>query len=257
MNGPAQCAAVQAKIRTHKVHNGASACAAKLLLGHFFLRGATCLRCRSPPLPNRTASRAAAPREPESPLCSCAYCCVLSRARAAAFLISPGLLIALEINLDMVICLIHNISMKARIDGRANPEYFRAYYAKNKDKILAHNKKWRSTHRYKGIGNAQYRAIVISLLRQRDGDNCEICGLPIESGQESPDHIIQRAQGGMNEAKNIRLVHRACNQTRPKWNRRMQDRFCSFPGCGHPHHALDYCSIHYKRIKRNMKRLAA
>ena len=54
------------------------------------------------------------------------------------------------------------------------------------------------------------------MLALRDGDDCQICRLPIlfeESPQWLPslDHVIPRAHGGVHEPHNWRLTHAKCN----------------------------------------------
>lgn len=131
------------------------------------------------------------------------------------------------------------------------PAYYREYYEKNKERILARHKKWRDTHVYKGVLAINYRRMVISLLLQRDGDKCGICHGPIEKGDESIDHIIQRAKGGPDTCENIRLTHDACNKGREKWSR-TQGRLCTIEGCARKHMARGLCNLHYKRKERGV-----
>jgi hypothetical protein len=71
----------------------------------------------------------------------------------------------------------------------------------------------------KGRGNAkEYRAMVVSLLRERDGDNCGICGHEIPYDEMSVDHIKQVWEGGTGDADNLRLAHLSCNLCRPRGN---------------------------------------
>jgi len=62
------------------------------------------------------------------------------------------------------------------------------------------------------------RALLRSMLRQRDGDLCGICGLTVGNAPHpdplspSVDHIIPvSAGGGRHDAANVQLVHLACN----------------------------------------------
>ena len=109
-----------------------------------------------------------------------------------------------------------------RINGHLNPAYFRRYYSKHKSRILRYNRAWRRTHKYSGIGNSDYREILVNLLYQRDGWFCPLCHRIIFPEDASVDHIKQRARGGHHDVLNIRLLHKQCNATRPKWNRRMK-----------------------------------
>jgi 5-methylcytosine-specific restriction endonuclease McrA len=62
----------------------------------------------------------------------------------------------------------------------------------------------------------------IAALRRRDGDNCWICGQPIDFTitdlndpmSRSRDHVIPRVAGGSNTIENKRLAHRKCNSGR-------------------------------------------
>jgi 5-methylcytosine-specific restriction endonuclease McrA len=105
----------------------------------------------------------------------------------------------------------------SRIDGKQNPEYFKAYYEKNRARIRAAQKA-----RYDAVGtnwrlsNQNYKRMAISLLLERDGDCCWLCGDPMRPEEISIDHILQRAAGGTDDAVNLALAHRACNMARPK-----------------------------------------
>jgi hypothetical protein len=78
----------------------------------------------------------------------------------------------------------------------------------------------------KSIRPAGYRRSVfkIQLLRERDGDNCGICALPIwfeapsfhHEAAASVDHIIPKGsgKGGCHCLGNLRLCHHWCNWLR-------------------------------------------
>lgn len=58
-------------------------------------------------------------------------------------------------------------------------------------------------------------------LRARDGDDCYVCGLPIDPAippgtaqGETVEHVIPRSMGGSDERDNLRLSHGRCNLTR-------------------------------------------
>lgn len=59
----------------------------------------------------------------------------------------------------------------------------------------------------------------VAALRQRDGDDCYLCGLPIDFTiadfndpmHYSRDHVVPRVLGGGKDAANTRLAHRQCN----------------------------------------------
>ncbi len=110
-------------------------------------------------------------------------------------------------------------SDRARASGRR-------WYQANREKILARVKAYRDTNpEYRkrkqelerGLRSSNvYRHIIWDLLRQRDGDICQICNLPIAPGEESIDHILPLSMGGSHSAENVRLLHRTCNVRRPK-----------------------------------------
>lgn len=49
-------------------------------------------------------------------------------------------------------------------------------------------------------------------LRERDGDNCFYCYLPVEVHEESVEHLVARTHGGPDHVANMALAHRRCNQ---------------------------------------------
>jgi hypothetical protein len=65
----------------------------------------------------------------------------------------------------------------------------------------------------------------ISLLRERDGDDCWLCLGPIDFAlapgdrmAKSLDHVIPRSAGGSSRMSNLKLAHRKCNSDRgSKW----------------------------------------
>lgn len=58
-------------------------------------------------------------------------------------------------------------------------------------------------------------------LLKRDGENCGICGGPL-NGDHSIDHILAKRNGGSNRLENLQLSHTACNQRK---NRMIDGRF--------------------------------
>lgn len=75
---------------------------------------------------------------------------------------------------------------------------------------------WAKPRRRLRTDSMMYRDLLISMLIQRDGRQCGICGAIVNEGEESPDHIIQRSDGGPDTAENLRLTHRTCNNRRPR-----------------------------------------
>jgi 5-methylcytosine-specific restriction endonuclease McrA len=100
-----------------------------------------------------------------------------------------------------------------------NPEWYRTYYKRNREAILAKNKQYRELHaRPRGRERSEYREMLINVLRERDGDICGVCGKVIYTGDEEIDHVRPIAVGGTHAAINIRLLHGECNRRRKrKW----------------------------------------
>ena len=73
-------------------------------------------------------------------------------------------------------------------------------------------------------GNRKPRLIrnQVTALRRRDGDDCWLCGLPIDFSvtdlndpmRYSRDHVTPRGLGGESTVANMRLAHRLCNTER-------------------------------------------
>lgn len=104
------------------------------------------------------------------------------------------------------------IEIPAVINGRQNPEYFSAYYVKNRERILSANRErgrnggYREMH----LRAADYKSMLIEVLIQRDGEDCGVCGKPL-NGKWTIDHIVPRCCGGADTADNIQLAHAECN----------------------------------------------
>lgn len=75
---------------------------------------------------------------------------------------------------------------------------------------------------YAYIRNASWRAApatkrtskstpVCKALRQRDGDACFFCHLPVAVEDESPEHLVAVTHGGPDHIANMALAHRECN----------------------------------------------
>jgi 5-methylcytosine-specific restriction endonuclease McrA len=62
----------------------------------------------------------------------------------------------------------------------------------------------------------------VAILRERYGDNCWLCALPIDFAitdandpmRYSRDHVVPRVLGGGSTVANMRLAHRQCNSRR-------------------------------------------
>lgn len=68
----------------------------------------------------------------------------------------------------------------------------------------------------------------IPKLRRRDGDDCGLCGMPVDFALRYPDpmsasvdHILPKSLGGRTTPSNLRLAHQSCNHERGAgWNRK-------------------------------------
>ena len=98
----------------------------------------------------------------------------------------------------------------------------RAYYAKNKEAIVARVSAWRSKnpglHR---INNQNRRALVkkaggkiskdvVNKLHSLQRGKCACCGLPLGSKYHI-DHVLPLSLGGSNSDSNIQLLRASCN----------------------------------------------
>jgi len=110
--------------------------------------------------------------------------------------------------------------VKSSINGKMNPDWYKQYYEKNKEKILRKNREyWKiNGKRVRRDIGYENRLMVISLLRERDGDNCGICNKYLIYGEEQIDHIIGVKAGGLHTADNIQLAHRDCNLHKERKN---------------------------------------
>jgi hypothetical protein len=55
-------------------------------------------------------------------------------------------------------------------------------------------------------------SVVCQALRDRDGDACFYCHLPVAIEEESPEHLVAVTHGGPDHIANMALAHRVCNQ---------------------------------------------
>lgn len=73
---------------------------------------------------------------------------------------------------------------------------------------------------------ARERAALVELLRRRDGDDCQLCGGPLDfyvpqsdPYAEEVDHVVPFSKGGDDHVSNYALAHRVCNQSKgARWN---------------------------------------
>lgn len=54
--------------------------------------------------------------------------------------------------------------------------------------------------------------MVISLLRQKNGELCGICKEYLGDAPVEIDHIIPVSRGGSGDADNLQLTHKECNR---------------------------------------------
>lgn len=54
--------------------------------------------------------------------------------------------------------------------------------------------------------------IVVTTLLNRDGFSCFYCGLHLEDGKETVEHLFSINQGGKNHIANLALAHFECNK---------------------------------------------
>jgi 5-methylcytosine-specific restriction endonuclease McrA len=116
-------------------------------------------------------------------------------------------------------------------DRDATVKRRREYTREHRDEIRESQRLWRLEHgdevrarNRAAYHNGQkrshrankYRVMLVSMLYQRDGDLCGLCGEPVAPVDASVDHIVQVADGGPHSATNIRLTHLSCNIRRPR-----------------------------------------
>jgi 5-methylcytosine-specific restriction endonuclease McrA len=73
---------------------------------------------------------------------------------------------------------------------------------------------------------ARERDALVELLRRRDGDDCQLCGGPLDfyvpqsdPYAEEVDHVVPFSRGGDDHVTNYALAHRVCNQSKgARWS---------------------------------------
>lgn len=61
------------------------------------------------------------------------------------------------------------------------------------------------------LNRTKTRQRVAALLK-RDGRACFYCGVDLEEGEETLEHIVPRTRGGTHHIANLALAHEGCNQ---------------------------------------------
>ena len=79
----------------------------------------------------------------------------------------------------------------------------------------------RPSHRQRALrfGGSYEKNITLRALIERDGDDCRLCGEPVEKGVwgvwnprgGSIDHIVPMSTGGGHTWDNVQVAHRICN----------------------------------------------
>lgn len=115
-------------------------------------------------------------------------------------------------------------------------------------------------------------------VRERDGDNCGICGLPVPADVLNPhplaaevDHVLPIARGGTHDPENLVLVHKTCNIAKgdkpAQWKRdpaevapllaewrangvAMVRSGCSVDGCERRADSHGMCQKHRRRVTK-------
>jgi hypothetical protein len=106
-----------------------------------------------------------------------------------------------------------NIELKRLRKNASN----RAYRLRNIEKCRERANEWSKNNPEARRNNrAEYREIVISFIRLRDGDNCGLCGLPVAYDDLSIDHIVDVHKGGKHEHDNVQLAHLSCNTNKKR-----------------------------------------
>ena len=62
--------------------------------------------------------------------------------------------------------------------------------------------------------SGQQRRKIIDQVLLIFGNRCHICGLKINEGEESIDHVKSRSKGGLTTIENLRPAHRRCNSAK-------------------------------------------
>lgn len=53
--------------------------------------------------------------------------------------------------------------------------------------------------------------VSVDAIRVRDDATCHLCGLWVDVGEQTLDHVIPLVRGGSHTYDNIKLAHRECN----------------------------------------------
>ncbi len=117
-------------------------------------------------------------------------------------------------------------------------------------------------------------------LRERDGDDCSLCGLPVPKDAVRPhplapevDHVLPISRGGTHDPENLALAHKTCNITKgnkpARWKRNPPDEVapllaeweasgmiptrteCSVDDCDRRAESYGMCQKHRRRFLKH------
>lgn len=103
-------------------------------------------------------------------------------------------------------------------------------YAQRVEKMAVHpgqtpEERTAARYRVKGyrrralLADVPHDAYTIQEIAERDGYQCQLCGLPVDmaaTGRDKPsiDHIVPLSRGGTDEIQNVELAHFGCNSSK-------------------------------------------
>ena len=98
------------------------------------------------------------------------------------------------------------------------------WYHANKERQAANHRAWvaanreraneRARRRSAALRNAPVERIDAEEVFRRDGWICQLCGKPVNRGEQSIDHIRPLSLGGGHTKDNVQLAHRVCNSSK-------------------------------------------
>ena len=110
------------------------------------------------------------------------------------------------------------------VNVELNRQRAREWYHANKERACEASKAWKKKNPDRVLANHHVRKaklrnvpserILLSILIERDGGHCQICGKAKGAQRWSIDHILPLSQGGHTTYANTRLAHFNCNARR-------------------------------------------
>lgn len=119
-----------------------------------------------------------------------------------------------------------NARRRAEYDSEKMSAYRRDYYARNRERILAHKKAkyladgerererqvaYGALRRARKRGSGVVETIDRAAIIARDKSRCHLCGKRVPKAQIHLDHIVPLAAGGEHTARNLAVAHSSCN----------------------------------------------